>query len=239
MNAAADPVRVVVADDDPLVRSGLRALVRYHADLAFVGEAGDGSEALDIVAATEPHVVLMDVRMPGMDGIEATRRLTAELADRPRVLVLTTFEYDDYVYDALRAGASGFLLKRSTPEEIIDAVRLVHRGESLVFPALTRQLVERSILQHRPCADDARDLMLRSLSNREREVLRLLAGGLSNLEISTTLHISLHTTKTHVASVLAKVGARDRTQAVVFAYETRFVQPDSPTARAPGSHPAR
>jgi DNA-binding NarL/FixJ family response regulator len=160
-----------------------------------------------------------------MDGIDATRRLTADRPDRPRVLVVTTFEYDDYVYDALRAGASGFVLKRATPDELVDALRVVSRGESLLFPALTRRLVERFALARTPRPDDHQALMLGSLTDREAEILRLLAEGLSNAEIADRLFVSLHTTKTHVASVLAKVGARDRTQAVVFAYETGFVRP--------------
>jgi DNA-binding NarL/FixJ family response regulator len=215
----------VLVDDDPLVRMGLRAIVDQQPDLAVVGEAGDGTEALRAVAETDPDVVLMDVRMPGMDGIEATRRLVAERPDRPRVLVITTFENDDYVYEALRAGASGFVLKRVTPVELVDAIRVVARGESLVFPVLTRRLVERFALARTPAPDDLQALLLAGLTDREAELLRLLAEGLTNAEISERLYISLHTTKSHVASVLAKLGARDRTQAVVFAYETGFVQP--------------
>jgi DNA-binding NarL/FixJ family response regulator len=163
--------------------------------------------------------------MPGIDGIEATRRLTADRPDRPRILVITTFEFDDYVYDALRAGASGFVLKRAKPDELIDAIRVVSRGESLVFPVLTRRLVERFALVREPAPDDLQALLLAALTEREAEMLRLLAEGLTNAEISERLYISLHTTKSHVASVLTKLGARDRTQAVVFAYETGFVRP--------------
>jgi DNA-binding NarL/FixJ family response regulator len=220
--------RVVLVDDDPLVQEGLKAMVNHHADLTVVGEAADGAGAVALVEATGPDVVLMDVRMPGMDGIEATRRLTAGRPDRPRVLVLTTFEYDDYVYDALRAGASGFVLKRATAAELVAAIRVVARGESLVFPALTRRLVERFAPVRVPRPDDHQALLLSSLTDREAEILRLLTEGLSNTEIAERLAISLHTAKTHVANVLVKVGARDRTQAVVFAYETGFVRPGAP-----------
>ncbi len=224
-NDAADPaVRVVVVDDDRLVRVGLRAVIDNEDDLAVVGEAGEGSEALRVIAATDPDVVLMDVRMPGLDGIGATRALTSRSTERPRVLIVTTFEYDDYVYDGLRAGASGFVLKRVDPAELVDAIRVVARGESLVFPVLTRRLVER-FAAGRLRRDDPRSLLLASLSEREAEVLRLIAAGSSNAEIGDSLYLTVHTVKTHVANVLVKLGVRDRTQAVIFAYETGFVSP--------------
>jgi DNA-binding NarL/FixJ family response regulator len=214
---------VVIVDDDRLVRVGLSAIIDHEADLSVVGEASNGEEALRVVTATDPDVVLMDVRMPGMDGIEATRALTGRTGvDRPRVLVVTTFEHDDYVYDAITAGASGFVLKRVDPADLVDAVRIVARGESLVFPAMMRRLVE----HHAPSRarkGDPRVALLATLTDREREILRAVARGESNAEIAASLVVSLHTVKTHVGNVLMKIGARDRTQAVVIAYETGFV----------------
>jgi DNA-binding NarL/FixJ family response regulator len=221
-------VTVAIVDDDRLVRMGLRAMIDAEPDLHVIGEAADGIEGLRMISETRPDVVIMDVRMPGMDGIEATRAITsrhiAEGHHQTRVLVATTFEFDDYVYDALSAGASGFVLKRVDPDELMDAIRLVARGESLVFPVLTRRLIERFASQ-RLRADDPRTLLLSSLTEREAEILRLIAAGRSNQEMADALYVSLHTIKTHVGSVLTKIDARDRTQAVVFAYETGFVTP--------------
>jgi DNA-binding NarL/FixJ family response regulator len=216
-------IRLLVADDDALVRSGLTTLLRAEPDIEVVGEAADGTEAVRRARELDPDVVLMDVRMPKMDGLEATRALVARSPDRPRVLVVTTFEHDEYVYDALRAGASGFVLKRVQPEELAQAVRIVASGESLVFPALTRRLVEQHVTRVDP--NDRRALLLAQLTEREAETLRLVARGWSNQEIADELVVAVHTVKTHVARVLAKLEVRDRTQAVVLAYETGFVQP--------------
>ncbi|MFC4536240.1 response regulator [Sphaerisporangium dianthi] len=208
-------MRIAIVDDDPLVRIGLRAVLSSEPDWQVSAEAGDGRAALDLTGGPlPPDVVLMDIRMPGMDGLEATRRITVA-QDAPRVLVLTTFEVDAYVFDALRAGASGFVLKRVPPKELIEAVRVVASGESLVFPASTRGVIERfAVRTGRP---------LPELSERERDVLRSLARGRSNAEIAGELFLSVQTVKSHVASVLLKLGVRDRTQAVIAAYETGFV----------------
>ncbi|MGI5271982.1 response regulator transcription factor [Nonomuraea sp. CA-218870] len=209
-------IRVVLADDEDLVRTGLRIIIDSEPGLAVVGEAADGAAVLPVVRRERPDVVLMDVRMPALDGIEATRRLVA-LEDPPKVLVVTTFENDDHVYDALRAGADGFLLKRARPEELVRAVKLVASGESLLFPAAIRALAAR-----RPAA---RVAGVDRLTGREGDVLRLMARGLSNGEIAAELVVSTETVKTHVGNVLTKLGARDRTQAVIAAYESGFVAP--------------
>jgi DNA-binding NarL/FixJ family response regulator len=211
---------VVVVDDEPLIRSGLRAIINAEPDLEVVGEAGDGAEVLPVVRRTGADVVLMDVRMPAVDGIQATRLLLENLDPAPRVLVVTTFENDDYVYDALRAGASGFLLKRTPPDDIIAAIRTVAGSESLLFPEAIRALA----LAH-VSAQPAKPAGLDEyqLTEREQEVLRLMAKGLSNAEIAAELFLGLQTVKTHVANVLAKLNARDRTQAVIRAYESGFV----------------
>jgi DNA-binding NarL/FixJ family response regulator len=208
--------RVLLVDDDALIRAGLRAILDAEQDLTVVGEAADGAEVPAAVARVNPHVVVMDVRMPAIDGIQATRQLLT-LASPPVVLVLTTFENDDYVYEALRAGASGFLLKRARPAEIVEAVRVVAAGESLLFPTALRRLVGAAA---RPGSDQQR---FASLTAREAEVLRLMAAGLSNAEIAGQLYLSGETVKTHVGNVLAKLGVRDRTQAVIAAYESGFV----------------
>jgi len=212
-------ISVLVVDDERLIRAGLRAIVSAEPDLEVVGEAADGEEALREALRLEPDVVLMDVRMPGVDGIQATRDLLTKLPRPPRVLVVTTFENDDYVYDALRAGASGFLLKRSRPEEILQAVRMVVQGDTLLFPAAIRALVA----EHAQPAPAGADWHGR-LTEREAEVLRLMASGLSNAEIAASLVVSPQTVKTHVGNLLAKLGARDRTQAVIFAYESGFIR---------------
>jgi len=211
---------VVVVDDEPLIRSGLRAIINAEPDLTVVGEAGDGAEVLPVVRRTGPDVVLMDVRMPALDGIQATRLLLDNLDPPPRVLVVTTFENDDYVYDALRAGASGFLLKRTPPDDIIAAIRTVAGSESLLFPEAIRALAlaHAGAQPSRPTGLDEYQL-----TEREQEVLRLMARGLSNAEIAAELILGLQTVKTHVANVLAKLNARDRTQAVIRAYESGFV----------------
>ncbi|MFI5707941.1 response regulator [Kribbella sp. NPDC051620] len=211
-------ISVVVVDDEPLIRSGLRAIIDAEDDLRVVGEAGDGAEVLSVVRRTQPDVVLMDVRMPAVDGIQATRLLLDGLDPAPRVLVVTTFENDDYVYDALRAGASGFLLKRTPPDDIIAAIRTVAGSESLLFPEAIRALALAHVTEQQPTG-----LEEFQLTEREQEVLRLMARGLSNAEIATELILGVQTIKTHVANLLAKLGARDRTQAVIQAYESGFV----------------
>jgi DNA-binding NarL/FixJ family response regulator len=212
-------VRVALVDDEPLIRSGLAAVIGTEPDLEVVGQAGDGSEVLDLVGRTAPHVVLMDVRMPGVDGIAATRALV-RAGSAARVLVLTTFANDDHVVDALAAGADGFLLKRASPEEVLHGIRTVARGESLLFPDAVRELARRHV---RP-AGPAGVPELARLTAREGEVLRLMADGLSNAEIAAALVLGVETVRSHVASVLAKTGARDRTQAVVLAYRSGFVR---------------
>ncbi|MEV0199638.1 response regulator transcription factor [Nonomuraea sp. NPDC050691] len=210
-------VRVVIADDEDLVRAGLRVILSSEPGVEVVGEAADGAEVLPVVRRERPDVVLMDVRMPAVDGIQATRRLVA-LDDPPKVLVVTTFENDDYVYDALRAGADGFLLKRTRPDELLRAVKLVAAGDTLLFPAAIRALAAR-----RPPGPDVPGID--RLTGREGDVLRLMARGLSNGEIAAELVVGQETVKTHVGNVLAKLGARDRTQAVIAAYESGFVSP--------------
>ena len=214
------PLRLVLVDDDVLVRSGLRVLLESEPDLTVVGDAGTGREALDVAARTSPDVVVMDVRMPDMDGIAATAALVRRDRDRPRVLVLTTFEDDDYLYRALHAGASGFALKRSGPEELAHAIRVVASGTSLVLPDLTRRLIA-GRARSRPSGPAA----LPDLTAREADVLRQVAAGLSNSEIAARLRLSRETVKSHVSSVLVKLGARDRTQAVIAAYESGFLEP--------------
>ena len=215
---------VVLADDQALVREGLRLILTTAPDLEVVGEAGDGDEALALVRSTRPDVVLMDIRMPGTDGLEATRRLVAGGA-ATRVLVLTTFDLDEYVYAALKAGASGFLLKSSPHQHLLHAVRTVAAGQELLDPTVTRRLVERFVA--RPPVIDGVPDALRQLTPRELDVLREVAAGRSNAEVAAALHLGETTVKGHVAHVLAKLGLRDRVQAVVLAYETGFVGPDA------------
>ncbi len=213
-------VRVLLVDDEPLVRGGLRAIIEAEGDLAVVGEAGDGAEALTQAKLTPPDVVLMDVRMPHVDGIAATR-LLAELDPAPRVIVVTTFENDDYVYDALVAGAQGFLLKREAPDQVVHAVRTVHRSESLLFPAAIRALVSGRARGRTSTTTDP----TARLTEREQEVLRLVAAGMSNAEVAGHLFLGIETVKSHVRSILTKLGVRDRVQAVIVAYESGFVSP--------------
>jgi DNA-binding NarL/FixJ family response regulator len=221
-----EPIRVVLVDDQQMVRAGFRMVIDSQPDLHVVGEAGDGAAAVQLVGSGGADVVLMDVRMPGTDGIEATRQVTA-LPDAPRVVVLTTFDLDEYVMTAIGAGASGFLLKDAPPEEMLDAIRTVHAGDSVIAPSSTRRL-----LQHvapmlrgggpRPRSDES---ALAELTPREREVLVQMALGASNTEIADAFVVSEATVKTHVGRVLAKTGSRDRVQAVVLAYRTGLVQP--------------
>lgn len=213
-------IGVLLVDDEPLIRSGLRAIINAEADLTVLGEADAGAAVTPLVRRLRPDVVLMDVRMPIVDGIEATRRLLSNVDDPPRILVLTTFENDDYVFDALRAGASGFLLKRARPDEVVRAIRLLASGDSLLFPAAIRELAMRHASAGTPAGLDAA-----GLTDREAEVLGLVAHGLTNAEIAAQFIVSPETVKTHVAHVLTKLGARDRTQAVIRAYQTGFITP--------------
>ncbi|MFD8983882.1 response regulator, partial [Streptomyces sp. NPDC059564] len=209
----------VVADDERMVRTALRVILDAEPDMEVVGEAATGAEAVPLVRSLAPDVVLMDVRMPEIDGIRATEQILATMPEPPRIVVVTTFENDAYVYDALRAGASGFLLKRAEPDELIGAVRLVARGDSLLFPAAVRSLAAAHTAGRGPAAPP----WASRLTDREADVLRLMAAGLSNQEISEHLGVGPQTVKTHVAAVLAKTGSRDRTQAVIAAYEGGFI----------------
>ncbi|MGY1606258.1 response regulator [Geodermatophilus sp. SYSU D00700] len=217
-------IRVLLVDDQPLLRTGFRLILQSEPDVEVVGEAGDGEVALSQVRALRPDVVLMDIRMPRMDGVEATRRLAA-LDAPPRVLVLTTYDHDEYVVDSLRAGASGFLLKDVPAEDLVDAVRVVHRGEAVVAPRVTRRLLDR-FARLLPAAEQAA-APLPQLTEREHQVLLLVARGLSNAEIAGELVLSETTVKTHVSNVLTKLGLRDRVQAVVLAYERGIVKPSA------------
>ncbi|MBA3348682.1 MAG: response regulator transcription factor [Actinobacteria bacterium] len=215
-------IRVLLADDQRLVRSGFRMILRAEPDIDVVGEAGDGDEAVAAVRELEPDVVLMDIRMPNLDGLEATRRIVDGSDDAPRVLVLTTFALDEYVYKALRAGASGFLLKDAPEEQLVAGIRIVADGGALFAPAVTRRLIEEFARRDEsPSAPASLD----ELTARELEVLRLLARGRSNAEIAAELVVSDHTVKTHVARILGKLDLRDRTQAVIAAYESGRVRP--------------
>ena len=226
MTAPSPAIRVVVADDHEVVRNGFAGLLDSQPDFTVVGTAVDGAEAVRVCQEHVPDVVLMDIRMPGMDGIEATRQLTRSVAvKRPRVLILTTFDLDEYVYDAIRAGASGFLLKDVTAERLFDAVRVIAAGEALLAPTVTRRLIAEFAMLHRPDAPAV--TVLSSLTPRETQVLRLVAEGLSNPEIAARLTVTEETVKTHVSRMLTKLGLRDRTQAVVAAYETGLVVPRS------------
>ena len=215
--------RVLVCDDQALVRDGFRMILSAEENIDVVGEAGDGVEAVDLTKRLLPHVVLMDVRMPVMDGIEATRRIVASGVDS-RVLILTTFDLDEYVYEALRAGASGFLLKDVTAQQLVDAVYIIASGEALLAPTVTRRLLDR-FADSMPAADARLALVIASLTEREREILTLLASGRSNAELAKELYLSEPTIKTHLSSIFRKLGVRDRVQAVIAAYDARLVEP--------------
>jgi len=219
------PIRVLIVDDQALVRAGFRMILEAQPDLEVVGEAGDGSAAIDAVRTLRPDVVLMDVRMPGIDGIEATRRLT-EAGVPGKIVILTTYDLDEYVFDALAAGASGFLLKHVPPEELVRGVRVAASGEALLAPSITKRLIEEFAKQRAPVRASGTDL--KTLTDREREVLTLLGRGLSNPEIARDLKVGEATVKTHVAHVLDKLELRDRVQAVIFAYEIGLIKPGAP-----------
>ncbi len=219
-------IRVVVADDHALVRGGFRMILEAQPDIEVTGEAADGLEAVEQARSLAPDVVLMDVRMPGLDGIEATRRVTAASVQGPRVLMLTTFDLDEYVYRAIRAGASGFMLKDVRPAELVHAVRAVSSGDTLLAPAITRRLLEEFMRRPLP---GQRPAELGELTDRESEVLGLVARGLSNAEIAQRLFLGETTVKTHVTRILAKLRLRDRVQAVVLAYESGLVRPGDDT----------
>ncbi|MEU8434880.1 response regulator transcription factor [Streptomyces sp. NPDC029216] len=222
---SAAPVRVLLVDDQPLIRSGLRVLIGETADLEVVAEAGTGAEAVERAAAHGPDVVVMDIRMPGMDGIEATRRITGG-PDAPRVLVLTTFDEDEHVYGALRAGASGFAVKDMALEDILAAIRVVAAGDALIAPGVTRRLIADFVRGPGPDPAPARaPRPLAGVTDRERQVLTLVGQGRSNAEIAEELYISVATAKAHVARLFTKLGARDRVQLVITAYETGLVSP--------------
>ncbi|MET9378021.1 response regulator [Streptomyces sp. NPDC003035] len=221
MTGPAD-VRVVLTDDQPLVRTALRMVIAEAPGLDVVGEAGNGAEAVELAETLRPDVIVMDLRMPGMDGIEATRRIMADPGPT-RVLVLTTFDDDDHVYGALRAGASGFLVKDMGLDDILAAIRVVAAGDALIAPSVTRRLIKE--FTGRPATGAPRRGELTSITEREREVLTLIGGGLSNTEIAERLVISVATAKTYVTRLLAKLGARDRVQLVIIAYETGLVTP--------------
>lgn len=227
-------IRVVIADDQELVRAGFTMVINSQSDMQVVGQAGDGGQAIEVTQRLHPDVVLMDVRMPGMDGIAATERITGITAnsDRPtRVIILTTFDLDEYVMAAIKAGASGFLLKDTEPETLLNSIRTVYQGNAIIAPTATKRLIENMLetgftgvtQSAQEAEEDYTDPELSSLTDREREVLIELAHGLSNQEIADKLFISLPTVKTHVAHILAKINARDRVQAVVFAYENHLV----------------
>lgn len=215
-------IDVLLADDQALIRDGFRSLIEHEPDLRVVAEAADGAEAIELCRAHRPHVVLMDIRMPNVDGLTATRRIL-ESAAAPRILVLTTFDRDDWIYDALAAGASGFLLKDVRGTQLTDAIRTTALGDALLAPSITRRFIENYLDRHQPSG--GLDPRIGELTEREVEVLRLMASGLSNLEIATELFIAHSTVKTYVNRLLTKLDLRDRTQAVVFAYENRIVMP--------------
>ena len=217
-------IRVGIADDQPLIRTGLRSMIEHTTDLLLVAEAHDGEQAVTVARSHRPDVLLMDIRMPKLDGIEATRRITSDPAlTSVRVVVLTTFDSDEYVYDAIRAGASGFLLKDAPPEDVLDAIRVVAGGDALLAPSVTRRLI--ADLAARPGGSQRSAIPLEPLTEREREVLTLVGRGMSNAEIAAELYVSPATAKAHVSHVMTKLLARDRAQLVVIAYESGLVRP--------------
>ena len=216
-------IRVLLVDDEHLVRQGFRLILETQEDIRVIGEADDGASAIDLTIRHTPDVVLMDIRMPGMDGLEAAKAILSRGENPPKVVMLTTFDYDEYVYAALKAGASAFLLKDSPPEQLAAAVRIVARGDALLHPSITRRLI--SDFASRPPLRGERPDELRALTERELDVMRLLAKGISNGEIAARMHLGEATVKTHVTHVLSKLQLRDRTQAVVMAYETGLVHP--------------
>ena len=219
------PLRVLIADDQALLRAGFRLILTSESDLQVVGEAADGDQAVEAARRLRPDVILMDIRMPKLDGLEATRRITSALPPPPRVIILTTYDLDEYVYEALEAGASGFLLKDAPPEELINAIRVVAAGDALLSPSVTRRLIEE--FARRPSLRPPDELPIHGLTDRESEILRLVAGGLSNQEIATRLFLAESTIKTHVTRIFSKLGVRDRVQAVVVAYEVGLVKAGS------------
>ena len=219
-------ISVLIADDQAMVRAGFAALLGAEPDITVLGEAADGAQAIRAVRAVRPDVVLMDVRMPELDGLAAARALLADgAAHRPRIVMLTTFDVDDYVYEALRAGVSGFLLKDATPEALVEAVRVAAAGDALLAPSITRRMIERFAARRPATRRDAQRLV--GLTGRERDVLRLIARGLSNAEIAGDLVIAEETVKSHVGRLFTKLALRDRAQAVIFAYESGLVEPGS------------
>lgn len=227
-------ISVLVVDDQPLMRAALRTCLDAEPDITVVGEAGNGADAVRLTGTLRPAVVVIDVRMPVMDGLEATRRITAsEGSDGPKVLVMTTFDLDEYIIDALRAGASGFLLKDAPPEELVRAVRVLHRGGALLAPSITRRLLDLRARTLPRVAANGRDLTAAGITARELDVLKLVARGLPNLEIARELDLAPSSVKTHVGHLLGKLGATDRVQLVVFAYEHELVRPGGDTQPAP------
>jgi DNA-binding NarL/FixJ family response regulator len=218
------PIGVLIADDQPLVRAGLRMILEIEPDIDILGEAADGHEAIAAAAETHPDVILMDVRMPHLDGLEATRRILRDRTDGPRVLILTTFDLDAYVYEALHAGASGFVLKDIAPEHLVEAIHVVAHGDALLSPAVTRRVIEQFVSRP-PDVVRAPPPELRRLTVRETEIMGLVARGLSNAEIAATAFVGEPTVKTHVTRILTKLGLRDRVQVVVYAYEHGIATP--------------
>jgi len=218
-------IRILLVDDEQMVRMGLRLILESEDDFEVVGEAGDGAEAVALAKKLDPDVVLMDIQMPVMNGLDATREIkTLDREESSRVLILTTFELDEYVYEALRAGASGFLLKRTPAEDLIAGIRVVHSGDALLAPSVTKRLIDE--FAHRPLPEGTSQVeALEDLTDREREVLSYIAKGMSNAEIAQTLFLSEGTVKTHIKRIFYKLGLRDRTQAVIFAYDVGMVQP--------------
>jgi len=218
------PIRILIADDQPMVRAGLRMILELEPDIDIVGEAADGNEAVAVAAATEPDVILRAVRMRDLDGLEATRRIVGSREDGPRVLILTTFDLDVYVYEALASGASGFVLKDIEPEKLVDAIRVIANGEALLSPTVTKKLIE-EFVRRPPDVVRPSPRELEQLTAREAEIMALVARGLSNAEIAAQAFVSEPTVKTHVARILMKLGLRDRVQVVVYAYEHGLAKP--------------